>query len=197
MTVRTLRRCLSALIVDIDFTVRGDRAGYERLADERHAGLETVWARTLRGRGWQVWPEHSFSHFGERGRVDLLCWHPATRTLAVVEIKTEIADSQALLGVLDAKVRLGTVMARQLGLPPPASVVPILILAASMTNRRRVAQLAPLFERFDVRGPVARAWLRRPSGVDGVLFFSGANPMRARERTQHRVRLRGQPPRVD
>ncbi len=193
MTLRTLRRCLTALAVDIHLQPRGDRAGYERIADERHAGLETVWARTFKQRGWQIWPEHSFSHFGERGRVDLLCWHAPTRTLGVVEIKTEIADSQSLLGLLDAKVRLGAVMARQLGLPPPASIVPILILAESMTNRRRVAQLDALFERFEIRGPSARAWIRWPAGGRGVLFFSGANAMRARERTPHRVRLRGRP----
>jgi len=157
--------------------------------DERHAVLEAHWAATLPRMGWQVWVEHSFSHFGERGRVDLLAWHPPTRTLAVIEIKTELADSQALLGTLDAKVRLGPVLARQLNLPAPANVVPVLIFAESMTNRRRVARIGPLLERFDLRGPAARAWLRWPKGGSGVMFFSGANANRRRERTTRRVRL--------
>jgi transcriptional regulator with XRE-family HTH domain len=189
MAVKMLRRCLSVLELDVDLVLRGDRASHERLMDERHASMETHWTVTLRRRGWHVWAEHSFSHFGERGRVDLLAWHPPTRILAVFEIKTELADSQALLGILDAKVRLGPVLARQLGLPTPARIVPVLIFAESMTNRRRVRRIEPLLERFDVRGAAARSWLRWPSGGSGLLFFSGANASRARDPSPHRVRL--------
>jgi hypothetical protein len=196
MTVRMMRRCLAVLELDVDLVPRGDRASHERLMDERHARLETHWAVLLRRRGWQVWAEHSFSHFGERGRVDLLAWHPPTRTLAVIEIKTEFADSQALLGVLDAKVRLGPVLARQLGLPTPARVVPVLIFAESMTNRRRVGRIGPLLERFDVRGSAARSWLRWPNGGSGLLFFSGATASRVRGPSPQRVRLSAARPSV-
>jgi transcriptional regulator with XRE-family HTH domain len=191
MSLRTLRDCLEVLGVDLDLVVRGDRARFDRLLDERHAAIETRWTTHLRAREWRVWVEHSFSHFGERGRVDLVCWHAGTRTLGVVEVKTELADSQELLGGLDVKVRLAPVLARELGLPAPAQVVPILIFEESMTNRRRVARLAPLFARFSLRGRTAIAWLGRPAGaVTGILLFSGANPSSAREPSAQRARRR-------
>jgi hypothetical protein len=109
----------------------------------------------------------------------------------VVEIKTELADSQQLLGSLDVKVRLSPVLARELHLPPPAHMVPILVFEESMTTRRRVRALASLFERFELRGREARAWLRQPSGApNGLLIFSAANPSRTRQGSGQRVRLR-------
>jgi transcriptional regulator with XRE-family HTH domain len=194
MTLRTLRTCTAVVGVDLDLAVRGDRARFDRLLDERHAFMETRWTAYLRSRGWQVWVERSFSHYGERGRVDLLCWHAPSRTLAVVEIKTELADSQQLLGSLDVKVRLAPVLAHKLHLPDPAWVVPVLVFEESMTTRRRVRALAPLFERFDLRGRRGRAWLRQPSGgPTGLLFFSAANPSRTRHASGLRVRRPAHP----
>ena len=192
MSLKTLRSCAAVVGVDLDLTVRGDRARFDRILDERHAALQARWAAFLRANAWQTWAERSFSHFGERGRVDILAWHGATRTLAVVEIKTELADSQELLGGLDTKTRLGHVLARELGLPAPLRLVPVLIFAESMTTRRRISRLAPLFERFDLRGRAAQAWLRRPTGAPGgLLIFSSANHGRVREQGSQRVRLPG------
>jgi Holliday junction resolvase-like predicted endonuclease len=44
--------------------------------------------------------------YGERGSIDLLAWHEATRTLLVVEVKTEVASIEATLRKHDEKVRL-------------------------------------------------------------------------------------------
>jgi hypothetical protein len=120
-----------------------------------------------------VQPEASYSHYGERGRIDLLAWHARSRILLVVELKTEVVDVQELLGSLDAKVRLAPVVARQLGWGTPASVVPAIVSADSSTNRRRVRAVDPLFERYALRGKRALSWLRRPTGaVSGLLIFS-------------------------
>ena len=194
-----LRGCLAAIDVTLVILPGGDRAGFDRLLDEDHARLEAVWTRRFETDGWRVWAERSFNHFGERGRVDLLCWHEATRTLAVVEIKTDLADSQQLLGILDTKVRLGRVLARELGLPNPARIIPVLIFKESMTTRRRLARLAPLFSRFNLRGQTALSWMRRPTGVaparagsgwvaTGVLLFTSATVGRASEGSSRRVR---------
>jgi transcriptional regulator with XRE-family HTH domain len=191
MTVATLRQCLAVVDVTLVLLPGGDRAGFDRLLDEDHARLEAVWTRRFQLAGWQVWAERSFNHFGERGRVDLLCWHPATRTLAVVEIKTDLADSQQLLGVLDTKVRLGPVLAKELGLPAPGRVMPVLIFKESMTTRRRLGRLAPLFARFDLRGQAAMSWLQHPAAAglgSGVLLFTDANADRVRELSPRRVR---------
>lgn len=48
-------------------------------------------------------PEVSFSIYGERGVIDLLAWHGPSRTLLVIELKTEVVDAAEMLGVLDRK----------------------------------------------------------------------------------------------
>lgn len=50
----------------------------------------------LQSHGWLPRVEATYSRFGERGSIDVLAFHAATRTLLVVEIKTVIADAQGL-----------------------------------------------------------------------------------------------------
>jgi hypothetical protein len=137
----------------------------------------------------KYWVEHSYSVFGERGRIDLLAWHNRTRTMLVIELKTEMGDAQALLGTLDVKTRLAPTIARELGQPRPALVVRMLIFRESMTNRRQVARLSTLFSSFNIRGSAALAWLHRPAAAGGLLIFSSAAVSSTRGVRQHRVRL--------
>ena len=39
---------------------------------------------------WRLSPEVSFSVYGERGIIDVLAWHPKTKILLVIELKTEV-----------------------------------------------------------------------------------------------------------
>lgn len=39
-------------------------------------------------------PEVSFSIYGQRGVIDILAWHAATRSLLVIELKTEMCTSR-------------------------------------------------------------------------------------------------------
>jgi hypothetical protein len=125
-------------------------------------------------------PEVSFSRYGDRGRIDLLAWNPARRILLVIEIKTQIVDIQGLLGPLDVKLRLAPGIARERGWGHPAGVVPLLVVAESSTNRRRIASRAPLFRQLGLRGRRAITWLRRPeSPATGLLVLTGLSPARA------------------
>ncbi|HEY4190087.1 MAG TPA: hypothetical protein VGM28_06685, partial [Candidatus Limnocylindrales bacterium] len=59
--------------------------------------------------------------YGERGSIDILAWHAATRTLLIVEVKTEIASAEEMLRRHDAKVRLGPAIGRErFGIAPGA-----------------------------------------------------------------------------
>ena len=82
---------------------RGDRPGPRR-------GPRCAWSRPsaalLEAEGWLTAAEVTYSGYGERGSIDLLAFHPATRTLLVVEVKTEIASVEETLRRHDAKVRL-------------------------------------------------------------------------------------------
>ena len=77
----------------------------DRVLDAAQAALGAAVKRRLERWGWIVRAEVSFSRYGERGRIDLLGIHAATRLLLVVELKSELVDVQALLGSLDVKRR--------------------------------------------------------------------------------------------
>jgi hypothetical protein len=120
-----------------------------------------------------VAPEVSFAVYGERGWIDLLCWHAETQILLVVELKTEIADIQELIGVVDRKARLAKQIGRARGWNPRAVAVWV-VVAEGATNRRRVATHDALLRAaFPADGAELREWLRRPSGrVVALSFFS-------------------------
>jgi hypothetical protein len=112
----------------------------DRLMNARDSAMHE-WVARLLGAvgGWDVEAEVSFSIYGERGVIDVLAWHAATRTLLVIELKTEIVDVNSLLGQVDryrrlgapdrARSRLGTRLRRDLGRRCRRSV-------QSATNRR-------------------------------------------------------------
>jgi hypothetical protein len=167
-----VRRLLRALDADAQLAVRWGAPGdLDRLLDRDHALLVRTWAEMHRRHGWEVWPEATYSVFGERGRIDLLAFHPATGTLEVSEMKTGIWDLRETLGRLDDKVRLARGIAKERGWDV-RHVVGALVIAEGRTARRRVADHAVLFDGYEPRGGTARAFVRRPrGGVRGLLAF--------------------------
>lgn len=193
-TVATIRMVLGALDATAELYVMwGGHGDLDRLLDADHAQLVAAWAERHRHAGWEIWPEASYSIYGERGRIDLLAFHPPTGTLAVAECKTGIWDLQDTLGRLDAKVRLAPRVAAERGWIV-RRVVGALIVADGRTARRRVGQFPALFSRFDVRGWAAKAWVRDPSPpAQGLLTFVMlpiANGSRLGRAGRRRVRLR-------
>jgi transcriptional regulator with XRE-family HTH domain len=177
ITLATLRRVLGALEVRMDLRPLWHGPQLDRLLDAGHAEMCAAWKRRLERWGWIVRIEVSFNRYGERGRIDLLAWHPVLRILLVVEIKTALVDLQELLGTLDVKTRNARHVAAGLGWPAPLLVVPAILFREDRTTRRRLAQLDPLFDRFALRGRAAIAWLHRPSGrPDGLLILSDSTP---------------------
>jgi len=201
LTFSTVRRCLAALEMRLELLPRWRGAELERLLDEGHAALQAGWKERLEAWGWQVRVEVSFNRYGERGRIDLFAWHPSLRILLVVEIKTEIADAQALLGAMDTKTRLAPFVARELGWQAPAFVVPVLVVADESTNRRRVDRIQPLLTHLTRRGKAGISWLRRPhASPGGLLIFSILSPVHTRRIKRvgtHRVRVARGPLSVD
>jgi transcriptional regulator with XRE-family HTH domain len=196
LTVRAVRRLTAALGMRLgwDAGYRGPELG--RLRDADHARLSEWLVRRLEKLGWTVVAEASFNHFGERGRIDLLAYHPRSRCLLVVEVKTVIVEVQDLLGGLSVKQRVAPVVARSLGWRA-AALIPVLVVAEGTTNRRRLASHERLFARLTLRGPQAVAWLRQPSGApDGMLLFVTLphhNRVGSRRAGRQRVRLPSAP----
>jgi hypothetical protein len=113
----------------------------------------------------------SFSIWGERGVIDILAWHPHSRSLLIIELKTELADPQELVATMGRRVRLGEEIARGLGWHP-ASVSAWVIIVESSTNRRRAARHGRLLRTaFPAEGHAIRRWLRTPDGSISALSF--------------------------
>jgi transcriptional regulator with XRE-family HTH domain len=191
LTVGSLSRLVETLDATLVIEIRWQGADLDRLIDRQHAHLQEAAAQRLASRGWIVQAEVSFNHFGDRGSCDLVARHPGTGTLLVVEVKSRIGNLQELLRRLDVKARLGDLLTRQLGSPPPRKVVRALVLADGRTSRRVIDSHAALFNAFGMRGRAAVAWLRVPSAaVGGVLWFEQpAHSDEGRTMRAERVRI--------
>ena len=158
-SVLELERWTMALNAHLVLELRTD--GERPLTDARHAEIQNWLVALLRTSGWAVEAEPSFNHYGDRGRIDVLAFHPARRILLVVEIKTRLEDVQDLLGRLDVKRRVAPTMGRERGWQPSV-VVPAIVISEGRTTRRRIAAHAALFASFTTRARAAMAWLRQP-----------------------------------
>ena len=189
LRLREVEAIVAALGGRIDLRLLWNGPELDRLLDEAHAALGASVKRRLERWGWLVRVEVSYSHFGERGRIDLLAFHPATRVLLVIELKSELVDVQSLLGSLDVKARLAPGIAERFGWSPRV-VVPAIVFLEDRTTRNRLTRVDPLFARFELRGRHALSWLRRPAEAapSGLLWLSDAGGPRRPPRPARRVR---------
>lgn len=174
-----LRAVASSLDIRVDLVGRWRAGDLDRLLNSRHSALHESVARAFRDLpGWITLPEVSFGIYGERGVIDILAWHPGRRVLLVIELKTDIADVNELVGTADRKRRLARAVAMERGLihrgEAPPAVGLWLVVAAGRTNRRRLMEHgAMLRSAFPADGRAMRGWLRDPSGaIAGMSIWS-------------------------
>lgn len=164
LSLRTLRAIAATLDIRLEMQPRWRGGDLDRMLNQRHSALHESVAQAF-GRDFPAWalaPEVSFSIWGERGLIDLLAWHPGARALVVIELKTEIADANELVGTVDRKRRLARQIARDRDLDP-ATVSVWVIVSGSRTNRRRIAAHAAMFRTaFPADGRSIKAWLGHP-----------------------------------
>ena len=174
MTIALVEAIAAALGASIALQVRWHGAELDGLIDAAHAALQQSVSEMLRDFGWIVRTEVSFNHYGDRGRADIVAFHPKQRILLIVEIKSALGDLQDTVGRLDIKARVGRELAREVGWTDVAFVLPALVIGESRTARKAVAGHGALFGRFGMRGRGAIAWLRRPSQPcpTGLLWFA-------------------------
>lgn len=170
-SVAEVERWGAVLGAHVSMEVRID--GERPLADARHARLQNWIVGVLRQHGWSVLVEHSFNHYGDRGRIDVLAYHPVNQVVLVVEVKTRVDDVGDILGRLDVKRRVAPLLAREQRWPTTA-IVPMLLILEHRTNRRRIGDHAPVFANFTVRARAAIAWVHLPHGEppSGLLLFA-------------------------
>lgn len=141
---------------------------------------------------WTSKPEASFSSFGERGSIDALAWNPGTRTLLVIEVKTELTSIEETLRRHDVKTRLAPSIARERFGWDAVDVARVLVLPDDRTIRRQVERHDEILRRaYPLRGVELSRWLDAPSGaVSGLLFLSIDDGVGARQRLAPVSRVR-------
>ncbi len=186
-----LERIAWAVDAGLRIEVMWNGENLARLLDEEHAGIVEALIGKLRSLGWTAVAEVSFAIYGERGSIDILALHPATRTCLVVEVKSVVPDLQAMLSALDRKRRLAPRIARERGWEI-AVVGTILALPSTMTSRRRIAAHTETFSvSFPASPPEVRRWLREPRGaIAGLLFVSPTRGVRPSPGFGGRLRVR-------
>jgi len=172
VSVPAFRRIAAALDVRAEISLSLPHGELERLLNAGHAALHESLARYLcELSGWVHAPEVSFAIYGERGVIDILAFHPATGSLLVIELKTELVALENLLSTMDVRLRHATAIARERGWHAK-SVSAWIVLTDTATNRRRAkAHQAALRAAFSADGRAMRGWLRQPSGPLRALSF--------------------------
>lgn len=182
IVLATLRRVAGILEMRLDLIPRWHGGELDRLVARGHAELHEAFATFLAARpGWTMRPEVSFAVYGERGIIDVLAWHEATRSILVVELKTELVDVMDLMSTMDRRRRLAVRIAADLGWNA-ASVSSLVVLTGGRTNRRRVAEHRTVLRAaFPSDGRSLSAWLDDPRAPVGILaMWPRSRPASAR-----------------
>jgi transcriptional regulator with XRE-family HTH domain len=167
-----IRRYAASLGARFDGSVLWQGAGLDRMLNHGHARLHeamTTWLAAIGG--WIAVPEVSFSFNGERGVIDVVAWHPASRTMLLIELKTRIVDINDLMMSMDIRGRLAQRIAQERGWAPLAIGLWV-VVAPGRTNTRVLADHATVLRaKFPDDGRVMRRWLVKPSGNIAALSF--------------------------
>ncbi len=172
LTLDGIAAVFQALGGRIDLRPTWQGAALDRLLDEGHARLGGHVVEILRRDGWDTKVEVTFSVYGDRGSIDILAWHAASRTLLVVEIKTELGSVEGLLRPLDVKCRLARGIARDRFGWQATGVGRLVVMPEDSTVRRQVTRHTPIIDAsLPHRSREVRQWLRSPDGPLAGLWF--------------------------
>lgn len=148
VTVDTAGRLLSALGLTVNLRVDLPFAD-PRQRDAGHARCVAYVQRRLERDGWLVQREVEIVHGRSHGWIDLLAFNPHTRTLLVVEVKTELHDVGRIERTVGWYEREAWAAAHRLGWRA-AHVRGLLLVLASeasdvviVANRQALAQSFP------------------------------------------------------
>jgi transcriptional regulator with XRE-family HTH domain len=141
---------------------RGGEAS--RVVNERHSRMHELVAARLTGLPeWTFASEVTYSLMGERGVIDILAWHAPSRTLLVLELKTEITDPAGLVAQVDRYSRLAVRVARDRAWHPLCIGTWVLVAESDLNRRRLARHRTMLRNAFPLDGRFLRGWLRDPA----------------------------------
>jgi transcriptional regulator with XRE-family HTH domain len=163
LTIRSVLQVAAPLEIRVDWQPRWRGGELDRMLNAGHAAMHEAVARSFtQAGGWLAAAEATFAIYGERGAIDVLAFHPQSRAVLVVELKTTLVDVQGLIGAVDRYVRLAPQIARDRGWAAE-SVSSWVLLRESPTNHRRLAAHASVLRAaFPADGRRMRGWLANP-----------------------------------
>jgi transcriptional regulator with XRE-family HTH domain len=192
-SLRLIGRVSATLGISCEFEARWRGAEMATLLDERHARLVQLMVTRLTRLGWQVFPEHTFSIWGERGAIDILAWHPVRRAVLAIEVKTRLADLQDLLSTMDRKRRLAPSIARAEGWKP-LLVGSLLVLPGETWARTAVKRFDSVFAAaLSERSVEVGTWLKEPDRDLRGIWFLKDGQGNTKRRTGGVMRVRPRP----
>lgn len=167
-----VRRMARVLDARFEGLVRWRGADLDRLVNRGHALMHEATFRWLNEiGGWFALPEVSFARNGERGVIDIVAWHAASRIMLVIELKTRIVDINDLMATMDVRRRVAWQIAEDHGWDPVAVGVWV-VVAPGRSNSRALADHATVLRaKFPADGRSMRRWLSTPAGDIASLSF--------------------------
>jgi transcriptional regulator with XRE-family HTH domain len=166
-SIRDLRAVATQLEIRVEIRASWRGGDGVRIVNERHSRMhELVAARLAATPGWEFATEVTFSEWGERGVIDILAWHAATRALLVIELKTEIPDPAGLIAQVDRYRRLAPTIGRDHGWNALAVATWVLVAESDMNRRQLARHRVILRNAFPLNGHFMRRWLRDPAAGD-------------------------------
>lgn len=167
-----IRAYARALGARFDGSVLWQGADLDRMLNRGHARLHEAMATWLAVVGdWLIIPEVSFAYRGDRGVIDIVAWHAASRTILIIELKTRIVDVNDLMATMDVRGRVALRIANDRGWDPVAIGLWV-VVAPARTNGRILAEHATVLRaKFPGDGRTMRRWLTNPSGSVAALSF--------------------------
>jgi transcriptional regulator with XRE-family HTH domain len=176
VTLRTLADVCDVLEIHVAWQLRppwvagspaedaGVRVGPRgRQVDPAHARCNAYVRRRLERLGWLVAQEVEITMGRTHGFIDILAFHPPTRTLLIVEIKTELRDIGEVQRTLSWYEREAAAAARGLGWAPGRVQTSLLLLVTRANDDRVAANRELLAQAFPVRSRALARWLADPS----------------------------------
>ena len=190
-TLEVMSRLVDALGIRLELVERGPVAIVARVHDEGHARMSAYVERRLTRLGWLVAREVRIEDGRYLGWIDLLAYHPATRTLLVIEIKTRLADIGGLERTVDWYGRVAWSAARKLGWRPERVVRWVRALASDEVDAVVSAHRAVFATAFPSRAVAMEEGLSQPESMPAAPGLALIDPSSRRRSWLFRTRVDG------
>jgi transcriptional regulator with XRE-family HTH domain len=158
-------RISDRLGIDVSFMAHTPAVIGRRSRDVVHAWCSGYIDGRLRRNGYLTARELEIATKSAHGWIDLLAYEPVTRTLVIVEVKTQLEDAGAVERQISWYERGTMVVAQGLGWQPERVLSWLLLLASDEVERAVRLHRPVLLRSFPARAPDMRLVLEDPRAI--------------------------------